>query len=43
VLVTQEWDAADPAVHQLKYYARGVGNLQVGSMGRDEEQEVLSW
>jgi hypothetical protein len=42
VLVTEEWDAADPAARQLKYYARGVGNLRVGWLGRDEEQEVLS-
>ena len=42
VLVTQEWDAADPAARQLKYYARGVGNFRVGWTGRDQEQEVLS-
>jgi hypothetical protein len=42
VLVTQEWDAADPAARQLKYFAPGVGNFRVGWSGRDEEQEVLS-
>jgi hypothetical protein len=42
VLVTEEWDAADPAARQLKYYASGVGNFRVGWTGRDEEQEVLS-
>jgi hypothetical protein len=42
VLVTEEWDAADPAARQLKYYARGVGNVRVDWTGRDEEQEVLS-
>jgi len=42
VLVTEEWDAADPAARQLKYYAPGVGNVKVGWAGRDEEQEVLA-
>jgi hypothetical protein len=42
VLVTDEWDAADPAARQRKYYARGVGNIRVGWAGQDEEQEVLS-
>jgi hypothetical protein len=42
VLVTDEWDAADPAAHQRKYYARGVGNIRVGWAGQDEGQEVLS-
>jgi hypothetical protein len=42
VLVTDEWDAADPAARQRKYYARGVGNIRVSWAGRDEEQEVLS-
>jgi hypothetical protein len=41
VLVTEEWDQADPAARQLKYYARGVGNVRVGWTGRDEEKEVL--
>jgi hypothetical protein len=42
VLVTDEWDAADPAARQRKFYARGVGNIRVGWAGQDEEQEVLS-
>jgi hypothetical protein len=42
VLVTDEWDASDPAARQRKYYAPGVGNVRVGWAGRDEEQEVLS-
>ena len=42
VLVTEEWDAADPAARQLKYYGRGVGNFRVGWTGRDTEEEVLS-
>ncbi len=41
VLVTEEWDQADPAARQLKYYAPGVGNVRVGWAGRDEEKEVL--
>ena len=41
VLVTEEWDRADPAARQLKYYARGIGNIRVGWTGRDEEKEVL--
>jgi hypothetical protein len=42
VLVTDEWDAADPAARQRKYYARGVGNIRVGWAGQDDEQEVLA-
>jgi hypothetical protein len=41
VLVTEEWDTADPKARQLKYYASGVGNVRVGWAGRDEEKEVL--
>jgi hypothetical protein len=41
VLVMEEWDQADPAARQLKYYAPGVGNVRVGWTGRDEEKEVL--
>ena len=41
VLVTEEWDQADPAARQLKYYGRGTGNIRVGWTGRDEEKEVL--
>ena len=39
--MTEEWDQADPAARQLKYYAPGVGNVRVGWAGRDEEKEVL--
>jgi hypothetical protein len=42
VLVTDEWDEADPAARQRKYYASGVGNIRVGWAGRDEEREELS-
>jgi hypothetical protein len=41
VLVTEEWDQADPAARQVKYYANGVGNVRVGWAGRDDEKEVL--
>jgi hypothetical protein len=41
VLVMEEWDEADPAARQLKYYASGVGNVRVGWTGRDEEKEIL--
>jgi hypothetical protein len=42
VLVTDEFALDEPAARQLKYYAPGVGNVRVGWMGRDQEQEVLS-
>jgi hypothetical protein len=42
VLVMEEWDQAEPAARQLKYYAPGVGNVRVGWTGRDEEKEVLA-
>ncbi len=35
VLVIEEFDAANPGVFQLKYYARGVGNIRVGARGRN--------
>jgi hypothetical protein len=41
VLVTEEWDTADPKARQLKYYASGVGNVRVGWAGTDEEKEEL--
>jgi hypothetical protein len=41
VVVTEEWDTADPKKIQLKYYASGVGNVRVGWAGTDEEKEVL--
>jgi hypothetical protein len=42
VLVTDEFALDEPEARQLKYYAPGVGNIRVGWMGRDAEQEVLS-
>jgi hypothetical protein len=41
VLLTQEWDEADPAAKQLKYYAPGVGNVRIGWSGQDEEKETM--
>jgi hypothetical protein len=42
VLVTDEFSRDEPDAHQLKYYARGVGNVRVGWAGaREAEQEVL--
>jgi hypothetical protein len=41
VLVMEEWDEAEPAARQLKYYAPAVGNVRVGWTGRDKEKEVL--
>jgi hypothetical protein len=41
VLLTQEWDEADPAAKQLKYYAPDVGNVRIGWSGKDEEKETM--
>lgn len=41
VLVIEEFDDPDPDAFQLKYYARGVGNIFVGWRGEDPEQEEL--
>jgi hypothetical protein len=41
VLVTDEWNPAEPGAHQRKYYAPGVGNIRVGAAGDDEEGETL--
>jgi hypothetical protein len=42
VLVSREFELDKPESYQLKYYARGVGNVRVGWLGRkDEDQEVL--
>jgi hypothetical protein len=42
VLVTREFEPDKPESYQLKYYARGVGNVRVGWLGRrDEDREVL--
>jgi hypothetical protein len=41
VLVIDEFEPTKPGAHQLKYYARGVGNVRVGWRGSDQEKEVL--
>ena len=37
VLVTDEFNPDEPGKHQLKYYARGVGNVRVGWSGKNED------
>ena len=42
VLVIDEYNPDTPDAHQLKYYARGAGNVRVGWAGAlDDTQEVL--
>jgi uncharacterized membrane protein YkoI len=41
VLIIDETSAQEPGAHQLKYFAKGVGNFAVGFMGDDPTQEVL--
>jgi hypothetical protein len=42
VLVTEEFNPDEPGAYQLKYYASGVGNVQVGWRGeKEEEKETL--
>src|SRR4051812_39184449 len=41
VLVIGEYNPGEPGVSQLKSYARGLGNVQVGYVGDDESKEVL--
>jgi hypothetical protein len=41
VLVIDEYNEQEPDAHQLKYYARGVGNIKVGWLGHEKTQEVL--
>jgi hypothetical protein len=41
VLLTDEWNPAEPGAHQRKYYASGVGNIRIGSAGKDAERETL--
>ena len=42
VLVIEEFDEAEPGAFQLKYYAKGVGNIKVGSRGRKgKTNEIL--
>ena len=38
VLVTREFSRTEPHAFQLKYYARGVGNIRVGWGGANEEE-----
>lgn len=41
VLVIEEFNLEEPGASQLKYYARGVGVVQVGWRGNDPNQEEL--
>lgn len=42
VLVTEEFEPTKPGAFQLKYYARGVGNIRTGWRGEaEEERETL--
>jgi len=42
VLVIREFERSKPDASQLKYYARGVGNVRVGWLGaNDQDHEVL--
>jgi hypothetical protein len=41
-IVTREFEPGKPDSYQLKYYARGVGNVRVGWMGeKDQDKEEL--
>ena len=41
VLVMDEFNEEEPGAFQLKYYARGVGQVRVGFRGEDAQQEEL--
>jgi hypothetical protein len=41
VLVIEEFSREEPDAFQLKYYARGVGNVRVGWRGEDPSKETL--
>jgi len=41
VLVSEEFNEEEPGASQLKYYARGVGNVRIGWKGEDEQQEEM--
>ena len=42
VLVIREFETGKPEAYQVKYFARGVGNVRVGWAGRkDEDREIL--
>jgi hypothetical protein len=42
VLVINESSASEPDAFQLKYYAAGMGNIQVDWTGKDQTQETLN-
>jgi hypothetical protein len=42
VLVIDEFEPTKPGAYQVKYYARGVGNVRTGWRGRDADKEVLA-
>jgi len=41
VLVVDETSQAEPGAHQLKLFARGIGNVKVDWRGADQTQEIL--
>jgi hypothetical protein len=41
VVIVEEFEPTIPGAFQLKYYARGVGNVRVGWRGADADHEVL--
>ncbi|MCB0579994.1 MAG: hypothetical protein KDD10_11895 [Phaeodactylibacter sp.] len=41
VMVIKETSEEEPGIYQLKYFARGVGNVQVGFKGDDPSAELL--
>ena len=41
VLVISETSLDEPGAYQLKYWAQGIGNVQVGFKGDDPNQELL--
>ncbi len=42
VLVIDEFEPSKPGAHQLKYYARGVGNVRTGWRGKTADHEILT-
>ena len=40
VLVIDEWNKEEPDAHALKYYARGVGQVRVGSRGTGDKENL---
>lgn len=41
VLITEEFSQSEPDAYQVKYYAPGIGNVQVGWRGEDASHEEL--